>query len=239
MYVGKLYSKRTIDPIGSDASYSISRNSIMGEFSYSRYFIWYKNYGIRHRNRWTSHRVHPWFQGSRAGVSVCGLAYSIGMALCPYNPFFSIATRYRYPSSRVPGPLVLRSSSQALCIDWYIRSSSCASLSRSLRWYSSQARWIVQWRSARFRANLRGAGTARGMEDFRFRILGSGASPFPFLRFFRSSPPLLLPAPPLPPPILAFWAAVVCIDRDIWVGRADEDVAAAATVCDDASTDEE
>lgn len=66
------------------------------------------------------------------------------------------------------------------------------------------------------RANLKGAGTARGIEAFKFTIRGSGPSPFPFLRFFLAPFPWAL----------AFCGAVVCIKRDA--------VAAAAAVCVDA-----
>lgn len=51
------------------------------------------------------------------------------------------------------------------------------------------------------------------MEDLRFTILGSGPSPFPFLRFLLRPP--LSPEPPL---ALACWEDVVCIDRGFEVG---------------------
>jgi hypothetical protein len=64
--------------------------------------------------------VQAWFQGSRPGVSVCNLAYSIGTPPWPKIPFFSSAIRYNLPASFVPGGSMVLNSSIAPCIDWYI-----------------------------------------------------------------------------------------------------------------------
>jgi hypothetical protein len=128
----------------------------------------------------------------------------MGKPWLPKTPFFSNATRYRYPSSRVPGPDVLRSSSQALDMDWYILqslvspteatpracadrthlSSSLSSRSLSLRWKSSQARWMVQCLKARLRANRSGAPPFRGIDSLKFWMRGSGPSSLAPLLFF-------------------------------------------------------
>jgi hypothetical protein len=69
-----------------------------------------------------SHLVHAWFQASFPGVSTCHLAYSIGTLPCPKTPFFSIAILYSLPAPFMPGASIVLSSSQAICIDWYILS---------------------------------------------------------------------------------------------------------------------
>lgn len=159
----------------------------------------------------TRYRFQPWFHATVAGLSVWNLAYSIGMASLPQTPFFSIATRYRYPSLRSPGPTVFLNSSHALYIPAYILLRSCSIARFWLRRKSCQARCIVQWRRWRCRAMRRGGGAGENM-FFRSVLMRLKFSDLTAVLFFR----------PSLPPITGTWrarlASVVENARDALAG---------------------